>query len=126
MNERNFYTYKATVTDVYDGDSITVNIDLGFWIIMHEQKIRLYGINAPEIKGIDREKGLQSKEWLKNKILGKTIILQTIKDKSEKYGRLLGVIYLPEISINEGIETTIYTNINELMVKQGLADLYIL
>ena len=51
MELNNFYLYKAFVTDVYDGDTITVDIDLGFWTTLHKQKIRLYGINTPELKG---------------------------------------------------------------------------
>jgi endonuclease YncB( thermonuclease family) len=52
-----FYIYKAKVTDVYDGDTITVDIELGFYTKLQDQKIRLYGINTPEMKGSDKIKG---------------------------------------------------------------------
>ena len=103
------YTYRAHVVDTYDGDTITVLIDLGF-DIRYETKIRLYGINSPELrKGTDREKGLYAKKYLSEQILGKEITLQTFKDKKEKYGRYLGQIFLGGVDIN-----------NE-MVKKGFA-----
>ena len=126
MEPNNFYLYKAFVTGVYDGDSITVDIDLGFWTTIRKQKIRLHCINAPEIRGENREKGLQSKKWLESMILGKSIILESIKDKSEKYGRLLGIIHLETKSINEGIETVDYLNINKKMIESGLAESYLI
>jgi micrococcal nuclease len=95
------YKYNAKCISVYDGDTITIDIDLGFHIIMKNQKIRLYGINTPEIRGDEREEGLKSKEYLSNIILGKDIILQSIKDKSGKYGRILGIIWYNNENINQ-------------------------
>jgi len=110
--ENNKYVYTAYVNDVYDGDSITVDIDLGFGIIMTDQKVILHGVNAPEIRGESKEKGLLSKEWLSKRIEGEQVILKTYKDKTGKYGRYLGDIYL------DG------ENINELMLKEGMAEKY--
>jgi len=107
------YTYKAKVISVYDGDTITVDIDLGVGIWLRGQKIRLYGIDAPETRGEEREEGIKVREWLRDKILGKEIILETIKDKKGKYGRLLGNVWL------EG--DVVYENINELLVEKGFA-----
>ena len=45
------YIYNAFVTSVYDGDTITCNIDCGFGVILQKQKIRLYGLNTPEMRG---------------------------------------------------------------------------
>lgn len=95
------YTYSAYVTGVYDGDTITVDIDLGFDIILKNQKIRLIGINAPEVRGITREDGIKSRNRLRELILKKKITLETIKDKKEKYGRFLGKIYLNGVYIND-------------------------
>lgn len=105
----NLYFYKAYVTGVYDGDSITVDIDLGMNIVIKNRKIRLYGINTPELRGDEREEGLKSRDWLREKILDKDIMVQTIKDKSGKYGRLLGKIWI------DG------TDINALLVENKLA-----
>ena len=106
------YKYSAHVTKVYDGDTITVDIDLGFGIIMKKQKIRLYGINTPEIRGEQRPEGIISKDYLSNLILDKDIILETIKDKTGKYGRLLGIVWLD------------YVNINDKLVEENMAVKY--
>ncbi len=103
------YHYRAYVSDVYDGDSITVDIDLGLGLWMTNQKIRLSNINAPEVRGEEREEGLKSKKWLEEKILDSFIILRTIKDKKGKYGRWLGEIHLNG------------ENINELLIEAGMA-----
>lgn len=95
------YIYTGYVVSVYDGDTITVNIDLGFNIIMKNQKIRLNGIDAPELKGVEKIPGQASKNWLVEKLLNKNITLKTYKDKKEKYGRWLADVYVEELFINE-------------------------
>jgi micrococcal nuclease len=86
------YQYRAKVTEVYDGDTCTAEIDCGFNITFTE-KIRLYGINAPEMKGADKAKGTITRDKLRELILGKDVLITTIKDdKKEKYGRYLGII----------------------------------
>lgn len=112
--EKKLYLYKAFVKEVYDGDTITVDIDLGLKTFIHNEKIRLYGINAPELKGEEREKGLITRDYLRTLILKKEILLETIKDEREKYGRYLGIIWVNKM----GRE---YTNVNQLLVKEGLA-----
>lgn len=112
--ENPFYIYKANVISVYDGDTITVNIDAGFNIWLYKEKIRLNRINAPEVTGSSKQKGIASREFLKNLILNKEILIETIKDKKEKYGRYLGEIYL-KTSETETI------NINDLLVEKGFA-----
>ena len=106
------YTYKARCTSVYDGDSVTLDIDLGFNIVMHNQKIRLLGINTPEVRGSDRLDGLIARDRLRELIEGKDIIMVSHRDKSGKYGRLLATIY------TNGI------NVNQLLINEGLADIY--
>ena len=103
------YKYRAKVTDVYDGDTITVDIDLGFDLTLNGQKIRLYGINTPEVKGEEREQGLVVRDWLRSQILGQSILLETIKDKRGKFGRMLGLIHY-----NGSI-------INQVMIDKGYA-----
>lgn len=106
------YEYRAFVRRVYDGDTVTVDIDLGFDILVKNQKIRLLGINAPEIRGESREIGLISRNFLRERISGKWVTLKTKKDKKGKYGRWLGDIFLEK------------ENINELMVSEGMAKKY--
>ena len=99
------YNYRAFVTKVYDGDTITVDVDLGFGIKYEEIKIRLYGIDTPEVRGIERPEGLVSRDWLREKIFNKEILVKTIRDKTGKYGRYLGIIYLDGINLNDELVT---------------------
>ena len=106
-----FY-YNAFVDSVYDGDTITCTIDCGFNMFMKKQKIRLVGINTPELRGEEKEQGIIVRDILRNKILGKKVILHTEKDKKGKYGRYLATVYYN----NE--------NINQWLIDQGHAKVY--
>ena len=94
------YEYKATVKEVYDGDTITVDFELGFGIILKSQKIRLIGINTPEIRGKSKPEGLVSRDALRERILGKFVTIKTSKDKKGKFGRWLGEVFMEEENIN--------------------------
>lgn len=94
------YTYKAHVVSIYDGDTLTVDIDLGFCVNLKKIKVRLFGLNTPEIKGQSRDKGLISRDALRSRILDKDIVIRTIKDQQEKYGRWLGIVELDGEDIN--------------------------
>jgi micrococcal nuclease len=112
--EPSLYYYKAIVKSVYDGDTCTVDIDLGLHIWISGEKIRLNRINAPEIKGQRKSAGLNSRDFLRNLILDKTVFIQTIKDRKEKYGR-----YLAEMWIKDDKGNLI--NVNDLMVQNKFA-----
>lgn len=121
------YTYEALVTGVYDGDTITVDIELGFGVGFRKQKIRLADINTPEIRGEEREAGLISRDVLREKILHKNVIISTFKDKKGKYGRYIGVIYIEETIdsslLNEEVESiTELVNVNEWLVENNYAE----
>jgi len=112
--EHTLYHYKAVVTSVYDGDTCTVDIDLGLHTWVRGEKLRLHRINAPEIRGKERPKGLKSRDFLKSKIEGKEVVIETIKDKKGKYGRYLAEIWLED-------KPSKFKNINDLLVKEGFA-----
>jgi micrococcal nuclease len=112
--EHTLYNYKAIVTSVYDGDTCTVDIDLGLSVWLRGEKLRLNRINAPELKGEERPKGLKSRDFLISKINGKEITIETIKDRKGKYGR-----YLAELWLEEKKGKSI--NINDLLVTEGFA-----
>ena len=104
------YVYKARVTDVYDADTITVDVDLGFHAWLKKVKVRLYGIDVPEMRGAERPDGLVSRDWLRREILGKDIVMRTYKDGTGKgkYGRWLAELYRAEgdaVSINQELVT---------------------
>ncbi|MEA3371849.1 MAG: thermonuclease family protein [Campylobacterota bacterium] len=106
----NLYHYRAEVVSVYDGDTITANIDLGFHVSLTKEKFRLYRINTPEVRGDEKEQGIISRDWLREKILGKKVTLVTYKDKKGKYGRWLADIWLDGVCLNDEL------------VKEGLAE----
>jgi len=95
------FVYNAFVSDIYDGDTITVTIDCGFGLRMEKQKIRLYEINTPEVRGEEKEEGKKVRDILREKILEKNIVLKTIKDRKGKYGRYLGIVFFEGVNINE-------------------------
>ena len=69
---------------------------------MRNLKIRIYGINAPEIRGVTKPQGEASRDALLTQIqVGEQITLQTIKDEKEKYGRWLGIIISNGVNVNK-------------------------
>lgn len=116
------YTYRIKkINSVTDGDTIDCDIDLGFDIYLN-QKIRLAGIDTPESKTKDlneKKYGLEAKEYLKSKLTeykGQLIIRTEKPDSTEKYGRIIGWLYLGD---------EIKTSLNELMVSEGYAWSYL-
>lgn len=109
----NKFCYDAMVTGVYDGDTITCEIDLGF-SVKTLQKVRLFGIDTPELRKEEYKDGIIARDKLRELILDKKISLYTIKDKKGKYGRYLGIIYKDDV------------NINRYMIDNGYAKEYML
>ena len=99
------YEYRAFVRKVYDGDTVTVDIDLGFEVMLKGQKIRLVRINAPEVRGEQREEGLKSRDALRGKIGNRWVKIKTQKDKKGKYGRWLGEIWYEDECVNDWLIT---------------------
>lgn len=95
------YTYRAFVRKVYDGDTVTLDIDLGFDVVLREQKVRLLRINAPEVRGEERESGLASRDALRKRIANKWVVLRTESDRKGKFGRWLGEIWFEGECVND-------------------------
>jgi len=111
------YEYKAKVTRVVDGDTVDALIDCGF-SVFRKERIRLYGINAPESRTRDKEekkRGLAAKARLKELVKqGKNqVIVQTQIDKKGKFGRLLGELFNSEVDN--------YKTYNDILVEEGHA-----
>ena len=110
------YEYRVKqVLKVVDGDTIDVDIDLGF-NVSYTQRVRLAGIDTPESRTTDlKEKalGLEVKEYLKHHLDGaEDVVIQTEKpDSSEKYGRILGWLFINDDD----------TSLNEKMINEGYA-----
>ena len=100
------YQYKAKVIKIIDGDTVDVDIDLGFSVTLAKQRIRLYGIDTPESRTRDKEekvRGLLSKAFVVLKSpVGSYIRL--VSHGKGKFGRILGEIYEMDndlVSINQ-------------------------
>jgi len=110
-----FEYYVKKVTKIVDGDTIDVDIDLGF-DISFSSRVRLAGIDTPESRTSDKmEKalGLEAKAYLKHEIeAAKSVVIKTEKmDSSEKYGRILGWVFLDGATVS----------LNEKMIADGYA-----
>jgi len=105
------YEYKATIVKVVDGDTVDVDIDLGFDVWLRNQRIRLFGIDCPESRTRNKKEkahGLLAKEYVqKALVVGGTYALTT-KEKG-KFGRFLG-----EFKTGKGF-------ITKLLIKERLA-----
>lgn len=106
MSDKDPYIYRVKqVLKVVDGDTIDADIDLGFDISL-TKRIRLSGVDTPESRTTDlKEKalGLEVKEWLKKNLDGKkNILIKTeLPDSTEKYGRILGRLYVDDVCLND-------------------------
>lgn len=108
------YIYNAKIVRVIDGDTIEVDTDLGDGIWKHKEKIRLYGVDAPELRGPAKEAGLEAKEWMATKLVPGTMVLIRSIEKPEKFGRRLASMWVP------GDAETISAQ----LIKAGLARSY--
>ena len=116
------YEYRAKIKRVVDGDTVDVDIDLGFGVWLKKQRVRLYGIDTPEsrTRDLDEKKfGLMAKEFLKAE-LSDSAILKTRLDGKGKYGRILGEF----ITIKEEDGTKYRCNVNELLIAEHHAVAY--
>jgi len=108
------YEYSAKLIRIIDGDTLDAEIDLGFEVFV-KKRVRLFGINAPETRTRDLEEkrdGLVTKRRLES-LLGASEGKFILKSHGlGKYGRCLGEIFIDNV------------NINKLLIKEGLAEVY--
>ena len=127
------YEYRCKILRVVDGDTVDVDIDLGFGVWMHKERVRIYGLDTPESRTRDKvEKVFGNyakqivKDWLPTGSIQKLV---TEKDKSGKYGRILGrfkifdaetdrEMYMEEWMISKGIGVA-YTGQSKEEIKEA-------
>jgi micrococcal nuclease len=101
---------------VIDGDTVDVDIDLGFGITS-SQRVRLKDIDAAEVRTLnleEKKKGLEAKEWLEKELSREgEWIIETFKE--DKYGRILGIFYFVGDPVT----------VNEKMISEGIAEPYV-
>ena len=107
------YEYKAKVVRIIDGDTIDVDVQLGFDVVLSKQRVRLYGIDTPESRTRNKEekiRGLLSKERLKDTWFKGSIVRLKSRERG-KFGRILGILYTDNNSIS----------VNQQMCDDGFA-----
>ena len=120
FNNKKFY---CKVVDVYDGDTITIvtNLNNKFY----KYKVRMYGYDSPELKPRKNipnrdeiiTKAKEARTTLRNLILDKIVVIEIGDTTWDKYGRLIGTIYM---KINNGLTMKSYnTNINKFMIDNN-------
>jgi micrococcal nuclease len=102
------YEYRAQLIRVVDGDTVWLDVDLGF-DVRRKDSFRLYGINTPEMNTAE---GVTAKARLEELLKPGGITVTTEKDRREKYGRYLATLWVSG------------ANINRLLVTEGLAQEY--
>jgi len=101
------YHYRCQVLNIVDADTVDCLLDLGLRI-QTSTRIRLWGINAVERND---PRHITAESFLRFLLIGKPLTIWTLKDKTEKYGRLLGVFY----------EARESRSVNQKMLDQGMA-----
>lgn len=130
------YEYKCKILRVVDGDTVDVDIDLGFGVWMHKERVRMMGIDTPESRTSDKvEKafGLASKDRLKELLpIGSIGVLKTEidrsgEDKKGKFGRILGDFIIEDkratdILIEEGHAVAYFGGSKDEITMKHLAN----
>jgi micrococcal nuclease len=101
MSKNKEYRYNAKIVSVYDGDTLTVDIDLGFDIVMKNQKIRIVNINTPEIRTrnlLEKAAGEFVQYYVSVMLPKNKEVILISKDFKGKFGRILG-----DIEIKDGL-----------------------
>lgn len=95
------YSYEATVAGIHDGDTLTLDIDLGLETT-RRVIVRLYGLNAPELGTPEGATALAFvQDWIGS--VAQPLVVDTVKDHREKYGRYLATIQGPAGSLNRAL-----------------------
>ena len=122
MGRVSVYEYSCKIVRVVDGDTVDVDIDLGFGVWMHNERVRLHGIDTPESRTRDLEEkkyGLLAKDQVEHFLpKGSIQTLVTVRDKAGKFGRILGKFKI------EDHQYPTPTTLNEWMVRHHHAAPY--
>ena len=117
------FIYNAIVDRVVDGDTIDVDIDLGFGVWLKTQRIRLLGVDTPEKRTrdpIEKQFGLLASGIVESFCpVGSSILLETELDGTGKFGRILGIIW-----VVSSIENGHTINLNEFLINEHYAVSY--
>ena len=111
------HRYAVEVTRIVDGDTVDVDIDLGFGMWYKKQRVRLMGIDTPESRTRDLEEkfyGKQSKYFLEKLLKDKKI--QLVSHDKGKFGRILGELFVNLEELTEDVISNAAGSINQMMI----------
>ena len=113
------FNYKVSkVCSIYDGDTMTVDLDLGFNMVMKNKTLRLYGINTPEVRGPEKEEGKKVRDYVRELVkAAEAVFITSHYDKAGKYGRILATVILLD---KDGIAT----DLNQHLLDMDMAKEY--
>ena len=128
--------YECSNVRVIDGDTVAVTIGLPFHISLSDERLRLWGIDTPEIYGTKRKdaeqyvRGMQAKAHLEQRVTSaETLYLQSLKiDFEDQYGRYLAILWadIPKIGPNGEAGPVSRINLNQELVNLGHAVPYMI
>jgi micrococcal nuclease len=99
------YVYNCEIVSVIDGDTVDVDIDLGFDVILRKQRVRLLGVDTPESRTRDlneKKFGYLAKAVVEKFCpVGSRLLVETVLDGKGKFGRLLGIIHSGTVNVNQ-------------------------
>lgn len=105
------YSYKAKVVRIKDGDTIVVDVDLGFNTWVHNETLRFLRVHAPELTGASKEAGKATAEALKKRLqIGEAVTIMTVKDKKDLYGRYLAEVWDSDGNVNDFVLSFMSSN----------------
>ena len=116
------YEYKVKVLKVVDGDTVDVDIDLGFKVWLRNERVRLHGIDTPESRTRDLEEkkyGLAAKNFLKTALKNGTVVMK-VHDRG-KFGRILGELFVKDNEGHPVFENQISINEHMIINKHAVA-----
>jgi micrococcal nuclease len=103
----NLYQYKVSVARIVDGDTVDVDVDLGFGVWLRNERIRLAGVDTPEKRTrdpIEKKAGVKASEFTAKMLTGADEIILVSHEKGKgKYGRILGTLMCDGMSLNDAL-----------------------
>ncbi|HLA78713.1 MAG TPA: thermonuclease family protein [Vicinamibacteria bacterium] len=115
------YTYRAVLRRAVDGDTLDLAVDLGFDVKL-DLRVRLLGLDAPETRTKDlaeKSAGMTAKAFVEQTLAGKDLLVRTVKDDQEKYGRFLATVLYAAAGAPGG-----WADLNAELLAAGLAKPY--
>lgn len=116
------FEYEARCYYVADGDTVDLEVDLGFKVSIRV-RVRFKGINAPEIRGPERDMGRNAKYFVESVLSDKSLVVRTFSDKQGKWGRWLAQIFVKDFDGSPWSELTDegWLDLNAEMLARDLA-----